>query len=127
MPIFRGEQTQRGYGLGSVLTGLFKSATPLLKKGAASLGRTLLKTGVNVAKDALQGKNVKDSVVQHSKDVGKGLVRKLVDETSSIAGPKVKRARKRVKKKAARGSSSSRSKKSGKRRRNQRPAKDIFS
>ena len=39
LPGFHGTKYQRGNGLGSILTGLFRVAAPLLKKGAISLGK----------------------------------------------------------------------------------------
>jgi hypothetical protein len=43
-PVFAGRRYQRGHGLGSIFDGLFKAAMPLLKKGAKTLGREVLKT-----------------------------------------------------------------------------------
>ena len=42
MPVFSGARYQRGYGLGHVVKGLFRSAVPLLKKA----GTQALKSGV---------------------------------------------------------------------------------
>jgi hypothetical protein len=41
-----GGRYQRGHGLGSIFGGLFKAAMPLLKKGAKTLEREALKTGL---------------------------------------------------------------------------------
>jgi hypothetical protein len=49
--VYVGTRFQRGHGLGSIFGGLFKAAVPLLKKGAKTLGREALKTGLNIAKD----------------------------------------------------------------------------
>jgi hypothetical protein len=46
--VFAGRRYQRGHGLGSIFGGLFKAAMPLLKKGAKTLGREALKTGLNI-------------------------------------------------------------------------------
>ena len=51
LPGFQGSRFQRGHGLGSLFKGLFRLATPLLKKGAVELGKTALKTGLS----ALEG------------------------------------------------------------------------
>lgn len=67
MNVFAGTRYQKGYGLGNILSGLFRSAVPLLKKGAVSLGKTALKTGLNVVKDGLEGKNIKRSIKQNFK------------------------------------------------------------
>ena len=55
-PVFTGPRNQRGYGLGGILGGLFRSAMPLLKQGAKTLGREAIRTGVGIAQDALEGK-----------------------------------------------------------------------
>ena len=36
---FRGARTQKGYGLGSILKGVFKSAIPLIKASGKYIGR----------------------------------------------------------------------------------------
>jgi hypothetical protein len=46
-----------------IFGGLFKAAMPLLKKGAKTLEREALKTGLNIAGDAVQGRNTGDSTV----------------------------------------------------------------
>jgi hypothetical protein len=46
--VFAGRRYQRGHGLGSIFGGLFKAAMPLLKKGAKTLEREALKTGLNM-------------------------------------------------------------------------------
>ena len=33
MPVFKGTRMQRGYGLGGMLKGLFKSAMPIFQQG----------------------------------------------------------------------------------------------
>ena len=39
IPIYHGARTQRGHGLGSILSGLFRSAFPLIKRGLSFLGK----------------------------------------------------------------------------------------
>jgi hypothetical protein len=41
-PVYVGTRYQRGHGLGSIFGSLFKSAVPLLKRGAKTLGREAL-------------------------------------------------------------------------------------
>jgi hypothetical protein len=52
-----GDSTVSEHGLGSIFGGLFKAAMPLLKKGAKTLEREALKTGLNIAGDVVQGRN----------------------------------------------------------------------
>ena len=51
---FQGTKYQRGSGLGSILTGLFRVAAPLLKKGAIALGKQALKKGISMASNYLE-------------------------------------------------------------------------
>ena len=50
---FAGSRYQRGHGLGSFLKGLIKTSAPLLKKGAISIGKQALKTGLSMAQNYL--------------------------------------------------------------------------
>ena len=71
---FQGASLQRGYGLGGVLGGLFRSAKPLLKQGAKVIGRKMLRTGLDIAGDALSGRSVKHSAKRRLMQAGKELV-----------------------------------------------------
>jgi len=52
LPVFQGSRGQRGHGFGSVLSGLFRSAVPMLKR----IGKQALTTGAYIASDMLGGK-----------------------------------------------------------------------
>ena len=69
IPIYHGAHTQRGHGLGSILSGLFRSAFPLLKRGLSFLGKKALSKGAeivgNVAGDVAQGKPIVESAKRH--------------------------------------------------------------
>jgi hypothetical protein len=60
-PVHTGGRFQRGNGLGSIFGGLFKAAMPLLKSGAKTLDREALKTGLSIAGDVVQRKNLKQA------------------------------------------------------------------
>jgi hypothetical protein len=62
-PVFVGRRYQRGHVLGSIFGGLFKAAMPLLEKGAKTLGREALKTGLNIAGGVVQGRNCKSAIL----------------------------------------------------------------
>jgi len=68
LPIYQGARTQRGHGLGSILSGLFRSAFPLIKRGLSFLGKKALSKGAeivgNVAGDVAQGKSFTESAKQ---------------------------------------------------------------
>jgi hypothetical protein len=57
LPVFQGVRGQRGHGFGSVLSGLFRSAAPMLKR----IGKTALTTGAQIASDLLGGKSFSES------------------------------------------------------------------
>ena len=61
IPVYKGSGLQRGHGLGSILGGLLRSAAPLMKSAAKTIGREALNFGVGLAKDALSGEDVKSS------------------------------------------------------------------
>ena len=66
MAVFRGapwqmEHGQMGYGLGALFRSLTKVATPILKRGAKTLGQIAMSTGKDLLGDIVQGKNVKEA------------------------------------------------------------------
>jgi hypothetical protein len=61
VPIFEGYRGQRGHGLGSILSGFFRSAMPILKRGLAFFGREALRTGAKIATDVADGQSFQDS------------------------------------------------------------------
>jgi hypothetical protein len=79
---------QRGHGLGSIFGGLFKAAMPLLKRGTKTLEREALKTGLNIAGDAVQGINIKQAAKSRLKSTGENLLQKAMD-TVELPGQRV--------------------------------------
>jgi hypothetical protein len=73
----------------------------LLKKGAKTLGREALKTGLNIAGDVVQGRNIKQAAQSRLKSTGQNLLQKAMDTVGppgqrSIKGPaKQKKTRRR--------------------------------
>lgn len=100
---YKGRRRQRGYGLGSVFSSLFRRVAPLLKRGAMTLGKQALKTGVNVANDVLQGDNIGEAFKNRATASAKRLGRKALQKAIDYSGdtiptePRVqgRRARKR--------------------------------
>jgi hypothetical protein len=88
--VFAGRRYQRGHGLGSIFGGLLKAAMPLLKKGAETLGREALKTGLNIAGNVLQGRNIKQAEKSRLKSTGQNLLQKAMN----TVGPPGQRAMK---------------------------------
>jgi hypothetical protein len=99
--VFAGRRYQRGHGLGSIFGGLLKAAMPLLKKGAETLGREALKTGLNIAGNVLQGRNIKQAEKSRLKSTGQNLLQKAMNTVGppgqrAIKGPaKRKKTRRR--------------------------------
>ena len=96
-PVYTGTRYQRGHGLGSIIGSLFKSAVPLLKRGAKTLGRKALKTGLNLASDIMEGQNVTQATKSRLKSTGQNLLQKAMDTVGPPGKRSIKRAAKRKK------------------------------
>lgn len=93
LPVFRGGRGQRGHGIGNILGGLFRSAVPLLKKGAKALGKEALRTGMAVAGDVLDGRSLKSSVKTRGLAASKRVARKAVSSVTASSNGNKKRKR----------------------------------
>ena len=64
--VFKGSRRQRGYGLGNIISSLFRKVVPLLapilKSAAKGVGKRMLKGGINIAENVLSGGDVKEAV-----------------------------------------------------------------
>ena len=74
LPTFQGDVIQDWYSFGNIIGGLFRSLIPLatkhimpvLKRTAGEAGKSLLRSGANVAKDViLEQKGLKSYVKRH--------------------------------------------------------------
>ncbi len=94
LPIFVGSRGQAGHGLGSILSGFFRSAFPMLKRGLATFGKHALKTGLEIADDMVQGETLRDSA---KKRVPEGIKRFATSGpfSNQSGSGRVKRTRKR--------------------------------
>lgn len=110
LAVFRGVTTQRGHGIGGLLSGLLRGAAPLLKSGARTIGKELLTSGVGIASDLLSGDSFASSGKRRMSQAG----RRLLDNLSSGVGVERRTfpesSRKRAPKRKSKGT-----KKSGKR------------
>ena len=115
LPVFIG----RG-GLGNVLSGLFRSVIPIMKRGGKALLKEGVRTGLGVAQDVMDGSNFKTAVKRRASQAGRRMVDTAVNEMSGGAPPGVP-AGKRIKR-------SSRGRGRSQRRGTSRtqPRKDIF-
>lgn len=83
LPVFYGARMQRGHGLGSIFSGLFRSVLPLIKRFAPALGRKALQTGVQIARDvALEGQPFKQATKTRVLDAVQEGINKLSGEQS---------------------------------------------
>ena len=93
MTYFRGTQHQRGSGLGSLFSGLFRAVMPMAKTALKAVGREALRTGVAVAGDALSGQDGVQSLERRSRQAA-GKLLKRVDR--QLGAKKTKKRRRRV-------------------------------
>jgi hypothetical protein len=83
-PTYRGVRYQRGQGLGGVFRKLFRWIAPIIKQHGApilkSVGETGLQGLTNFAKDALEGKDLKQSAQDRFTETIDDLKKKSNDE-----------------------------------------------
>ena len=100
MPVFSGSRAQRGHGIGSVFSGLFRSVLPLIKKFAPIVGRKALETGATILGDMSAGKSIKEAAKERVtgafQDGIKGLFQQNDNQTGS--GKRTKRKKNSKKK-----------------------------
>ena len=93
---FSDSQRQLGYGLRNIFASLGRSVLPLVKRGAKSIGKEVLKSGTNFVSDILEGKNLKQAALNRTKETGSNLLRKVT--TFPGERQKIKKTTKRKKK-----------------------------
>jgi hypothetical protein len=110
LPVFRGDVYQQGYGLGGLLSGLFravipifkplakaaiKRSVPMLKRGAKELGKTALSATSNILSDAIQHKRpIRESVKHHARKSAGELLNKIIQNEQKPFVTKKARKRK---------------------------------
>jgi hypothetical protein len=104
MSYFQGERFQRGAGLGSIFSKLFRTATPYLKKGAQYFGNELLDTTFNITDDIMNGEKIKNSVKKRFQESKSRIKNKTKEKFRKILrgngkNVKIKQTLKRKKKK----------------------------
>ena len=83
LPVFQGARGQLGHGLGSILSGFFRSAMPVIKSGLAAFGKQALRTGAQIASDMLEGQSFSDSARKRVGDTIKQYVSTASDQSGS--------------------------------------------
>ena len=71
---------QYGNGIGNFLRPLGRMLTPLIKKGAKTVGRNLLSTGVDIVKDLIDGQSLKESAGMRFKETGRNMIGAIQSE-----------------------------------------------
>lgn len=96
--IYRGAVYQRGHGIGSFLGGIFRTIMPLLKSGAKTVGKELLKSSAGFLGDLSVNRPVRESLKTRISDVGNSLKRKAEQKIEEMVGSGViKRKQRRTK------------------------------
>jgi len=99
MPVFVGARYQRGHGLGSILSGLFRRVLPFLKANAKNFATSLLKTGVDVAEDVFDGgKKFTESLKERVPQGIKRTINNLEFQSGSGAAKRRKKIRRAISK-----------------------------
>ena len=77
LAVFRGATVQRGHGIGGFFSNLLKGALPMIKSGAKTLGKELLKTGMEISGDLIGGKSFNDSAKERFSNSGQQMVKQI--------------------------------------------------
>lgn len=101
--VYHGVLYQRGYGLAphfhdysdihglgflDGMTSLFRFAMPLVKTGMRYLGGQAINTVADIARDALAGRDIKESAVRHATEVADDIFAKAPDAILEALGNK---------------------------------------
>ena len=108
-----GRRRQRGHGIGSVISGAFKSLLPTItnlgKNLLGNVGKNLLNTGVNIVGDLMSGKPAIQSVRSQASATGKKILSsplsllKAQAAAASTAPPPPPKKKNKVKKQKKKG------------------------
>ena len=91
MPVFMGSRYQKGHGLGSILSGLFRRVLPFLKANVKNFATSALRTGVDVAEDVFDnGKKLSESLKERIPQGIKRTVQNLEFQSGSGLGQRRK-------------------------------------
>ena len=98
--VFRGASYQRGYGLGGSFRSFFRWLVPifkehalrLLKSGAQEVGKEAVNSITYIAKDAVNGQNIKEAANEHLSSAMDNLKEKV---NKKLSGKGIKRRKKR--------------------------------
>jgi hypothetical protein len=102
--VFSGSRYQRGHGLGSTLGGLFRSAVPFLKRGLASAGRYVARSGGRLIEDLQSGTDLKTAAQNRLEEAKRDALGALGDTLTTVGqSGRGRRRKRRVKRKQVGG------------------------
>ena len=103
-----------GNGLGSIFSGLFRTAAPLLRETGKTLLREGVNTGLGVLKDLTAGKSVKGALKHRSKEASQRIIKKAFDRGAAAIklGPRKNIKQRKIKKLGHKPTTSKRRKRS---------------
>lgn len=98
-PVFRGDVRQDGYGLGGMLSGLFRHIVPVLKPIAKSFAKSALKTGGRVVSDVISGRqpNIGEAVRKRVAETIDDAVTTKIPKRSGSTNKRVRQKQRRRK------------------------------
>jgi hypothetical protein len=99
---YRSYRIQQGRGLGNILGKLFRSAMPILKRGATLLAPHAARFGSRVLGDVADGTDVLESVKKHAKQSGNDIVGAVVNTQKGNGRKRTAKASKKPRQKKAR-------------------------
>ena len=102
-PVYSGSRRQRG---GGILGALARIALPMAKRFGTAALRTAkregLKLGANVVSDLAQGRNIKDSLLEHGKAAATNVGKKTLRTAVKTIAPQKRRQQSASKQKSKR-------------------------
>ena len=139
--VYSGTNFQKGHGIGSFLSSIFRSIVPLFKSGARAVGKEMLRTGGNIMHDIAMDTSPRESMKRRFGEAGDNIKNKLNNKLDVLVGQgykkrkitrkaqsKVARSSRRITKKgrAKTKKSKTKKKKTNKARKTLSKKRDIF-
>jgi hypothetical protein len=108
---------QRGHGIGSAFVKFLRFVKPYALSAGKAIGKSLLKSGVGLAKDVIVDKgSLRESLKRRASEVGEDLTGKLEEKVKKMTGGRKRKRTKRLTLKRKRVSSTIGVRRSGRRR-----------
>lgn len=95
---YSGPVYQRGHGIGSFLSGLFRGVLPILKRGGIAVGKEIVNSGVNFINDLENNVDAKVALKKRSKEAYNNLKEKVLSGDGYNGRKTTKKSQSRVSK-----------------------------